>query len=91
MIQHLILLLAAPSLIVAGGSWQPLLIGPALRLAPPVFKAIVHERWGAPLRVLGHTLAWPLVAVGAFNVVMVGWADPGPFNLSETKAARCTR
>ncbi|HEY4915409.1 MAG TPA: cytochrome c oxidase assembly protein [Solirubrobacteraceae bacterium] len=84
MIQHLILLLAAPSLIVAGAPWQPLLIGPPLRLRRPAFKAIVHERWARPLRALGHVLTRPLVAVGAFNVVMVGWQIPGPFNLSET-------
>jgi cytochrome c oxidase assembly factor CtaG len=84
MIQHLLLLLAAPSLIVAGAPWQPLLLGPPLRLRRPAFRAIVQERWTRPLRALGHVLTRPLVAVGAFNIVMVGWQIPGPFDLSET-------
>jgi cytochrome c oxidase assembly factor CtaG len=83
MIQHLLLLLAVPSLIVAGAPWQPLLLAAPLRLRRPAFRAIVHERWARPLRALARLLSRPLVAVGAFNVVMVAWQIPGPFDLSE--------
>ncbi len=83
MIQHLILLLVAPSLVVAGAPWQPMLLGVPLRLRRPALRAILHEGWARPLRAAGRRLSQPLVVVVVFNIVMVGWQIPGLFDLSE--------
>ncbi|HEY4811209.1 MAG TPA: cytochrome c oxidase assembly protein, partial [Solirubrobacteraceae bacterium] len=84
MIQHLLLLLAVPSLLVAGAPWQPLLLAPPLRLRVRAYRAILHQRWTRPLRAGARLLVSAPVAVAAFNIVMVAWQIPGPFNLSET-------
>jgi cytochrome c oxidase assembly factor CtaG len=83
MIQHLILLLAAPSLIVAGAPWQPLILGVPLRLRRRALRSILHDGWARPLRAAGRALRRPVPVVVAFNVVMVGWQIPGLFDLSE--------
>jgi putative membrane protein len=83
MIQHLLLLLAVPSLLVAGAPWQPLLLAPPLRLRRRAYRAILHERWARPLRAGARLLVSASVAVAAFNIVMVAWQIPGPFDLSE--------
>lgn len=84
MIQHLLLLLAVPSLIVAGAPWQPLMLAPPLPLRRRAYRAILHQRWARPLRAFARLSVSAPVAVVAFNTVMVAWQIPGPFNLSET-------
>jgi putative membrane protein len=84
MIQHLLLLLAVPSLLVAGAPSQPLLLAPPLGARRRVYRGIAHGRWARPLRVGARAMVSAPVAVVAFNVVMVGWQIPGPFDLSET-------
>ena len=77
MIQHLLLMFAAPSLIVAGAPWQPLRVtrgGPA-------------GGWPAPLRAVGGFFLRPWVAVGLFSLVMILWHLPGPYDLADTNLA----
>jgi cytochrome c oxidase assembly factor CtaG len=83
MIQHLLLLFAAPSLIVAGAPWQPLLLGVPLRWRRRCLRAILHGGWSRPLRAAGRALVHPLVAVAAFNIVMLLWQIPALFDLAE--------
>ncbi len=83
MIQHLLLLFAAPSLIVASAPWQPLLLGAPLRWRRRCLRAILHAGWARPLRAAGRALVRPLVAVAAFNIVMIGWQIPALFDLAE--------
>src|SRR5271155_3055685 len=82
-IQHLLLMFAAPTLIVAGAPWQPLLVGVPLRLRRPAFKSLLHGAWARPLRATRRVLVRPLVIVVAFNLVMVGWHIPGLFDLAD--------
>src|ERR1700720_1005826 len=66
MIQHLLLMFAAPSLIVAGAPWQPLLS--ALRWALPgrsgriVTRGVLAGGWSRPLRAFGGLLLRPWVS-----------------------------
>jgi putative membrane protein len=83
MVQHLLLLFAAPSLIVAGAPWQPLLLGVPLRWRRRCLRAILHDGWSRPLRAAGRTLVRPLVTVAAFNVVMIAWQIPSLFDLAQ--------
>jgi len=91
MIQHLLLMFAAPSLIVAGAPWQPLL--EALNWVLPgrsgrsVTRGVLAGGWSRPLRALGGLLLRPWVSVGLFNAVMIVWHLPGPFDLAERNEA----
>lgn len=82
MIQHLLLMLAAPVLIVVGAPWQPLLDGLPGRLGRTATKQVMTGGWARPVRAVGEFLLRPWVAVIGFNLAMVVWHLPGPFDLS---------
>jgi putative membrane protein len=91
MIQHLLLMFAAPTLIVAGAPWQPLLS--ALHWALPgrsgqiVTRGMLAGGWSRPLRAFGGLLLRPWVSVALFNAAMIAWHLPGPFDLGERNQA----
>jgi putative membrane protein len=74
MVQHLLLMFAAPTLIVAGAPWQPLLSAIPGRAA--------GTGWARPLRAAGGWLVRPWVAVVAFNLVMLFWHVPALLDLA---------
>jgi putative membrane protein len=84
MIQHLLLMFAAPTLIVAGAPWQPLraalsrLALPPLALPAPWASAHVSR----PLRSAAAWLLRPWVSVAAFTVVMLAWHVPALLDLT---------
>ncbi|HUD35249.1 MAG TPA: cytochrome c oxidase assembly protein [Streptosporangiaceae bacterium] len=83
MIQHLLLMFAAPVLIVAGAPWQPLLDGLPGRLGKDATRQVLTGGWSAPIRWIGGFFLKPWVAVITFNVTMVFWHLPGPYDLAE--------
>ena len=87
MIQHLLLMFAAPVLIVAGAPWQPLLDGLPGRLGREATRQVMAGGWSRPVRAIGGFLLRPWVAIIAFNLVMVFWHLPGPFDLGERNQA----
>ena len=87
MIQHLLLSFAAPTLVVAGAPWQPLLDALPGRLGQRATRTAARDRWTSPLRASGRFLARPWTAVVLFNVVMIGWHVPALFDLAETNDA----
>ncbi len=87
MIQHLLLMFAAPSLIVAGAPWQPLLAALPGRSGRSVARGVLAGGWSRPLRALGALLLRPWVSVGLFNAAMIVWHLPGPFDLAEENSA----
>src|SRR5215472_8456791 len=87
MVQHLLLMFAAPSLIVAGAPWQPLLDALPGRSGRSVTRGVMTGGWSRPLRWLGGFFLRPWVAVTCFNLVMVGWHIPALFNLSQDNSA----
>jgi len=86
-IQHLLLVFAAPSLIVAGAPWQPLLAALPGRSGQNVTRGVLAGGWSRPLRATGGFLLRPWVSVALFNAVMIFWHLPGPFNLAENNQA----
>jgi putative membrane protein len=87
MIQHLLLMFAAPSLVVAGAPWQPLLGGLPGRLGRSATREVTTGGWARPLRaVLGAALR-PWVAVIAFNAAMIAWHVPALFDLAQRNEA----
>jgi cytochrome c oxidase assembly factor CtaG len=87
MIQHLLLSFAAPTLIVFGAPWQPLLDALPGRLGQRATRSAVRDRWSRPLRTAGRFLARPWTAVILFNVVMIGWHLPALYDLGENNQA----
>src|ERR1700727_3740077 len=87
MIQHLLLMFAAPTLVVAGAPWQPLLDALPGRLGRTATGSFMRGGWSRPLRAVGAALLTPWVAITAFNAVMIFWHIPGPFDLAENNQA----
>src|SRR5690349_6128501 len=87
MIQHLLLMFAAPSLIVAGAPWQPLLAALPGHSGRSVTRGVLAGGWSRPLRAVGGFFGRPWVAVALFNAVMLLWHLPRPFGLAENNQA----
>ena len=87
MIQHLLLMFAAPTLIVAGAPWQPLLDGLPGRSGKVATREVMTAGWTRPLRAIGGFLLRPWISVLIFNLVMIFWHLPGPFDLAERNQA----
>ena len=82
MIQHLLLMFAAPVLIVAGAPWQPLLDGLPGRLGKDATKQVLAGGWSRPIRAVAGFALKPWTTVIAFNAIMVFWHLPGPYDLA---------
>ncbi len=81
MLQHLLLMFAAPTLVVAGAPWQPLLDGLPGRSGQAITRGTLRGGWSRPLRAAGGFLLRPWVAVVSFSLVMVAWHVPVLFDL----------
>jgi putative membrane protein len=86
MFQHLLLMFAAPTLVVAGAPWQPLRAA-LPRSAVRGAAAAGVPGWSRPLRGVGGFLMRPWVAIALFNFAMVFWHIPAPFDLAERNLA----
>jgi cytochrome c oxidase assembly factor CtaG len=84
MTQHLLLMFAAPTLVVAGAPWQPLLDGLPGRTGQAVTRGTLRGGWSRPLRAAGACLLRPWVAVAVFSGVMILWHVPALFDLAAT-------
>ena len=87
MLQHLLLMFAAPTLVVAGAPWQPLLDGLPGRSGQAITRGTLRGGWSRPLRAVGAFLLRPWVAVTLFSVVMLAWHVPVLFDLAATNQA----
>ena len=87
MIQHLLLMFAAPTLVVAGAPWQPLLDGLPGRTGQAVTRGTLRGSWSRPLRAAGGFLLRPWVAITLFSGVMIAWHLPALLDLASTNQA----
>jgi putative membrane protein len=78
--QHLLLMFAAPTLVVAGAPWLPLVHGVPLPVRRAVGRFVMLSPWARPWRATGRFLLQPLTAVLLFNAAMVGWHVPVLFD-----------
>jgi len=82
MVQHLLLMFAAPSLVVAGAPGQPLLDALPGRSGKAVTRSVLAGRWSQPARAAFTFLTGPVTAVVLFNLAMVAWHVPAAFDLA---------
>ena len=87
MVQHLLLMFAAPSLVVAGAPWQPLLAALPGDAGKSVTRGVTAGGWSGPLRAAARWLQRPWVSVALFNAVMVIWHIPAAFDLAQNNQA----
>ena len=90
MIQHLLLMFAAPTLIVAAAPWEPLLAalpGQSRGVGEAATREVLAGAWSRPRRAASGFLRRPWVSIVTFNLVMVFWHLPGPFDLAERNEA----
>jgi cytochrome c oxidase assembly factor CtaG len=87
MIQHIVLAFFAPALIVLGAPWLALQRGLPRPLRRDVGHLAQRVRRAAWSRRLGRVISDPRLTFLAFNVNMVVWHLPGPFDLAERTAA----
>lgn len=80
MIQHLLLLVVAAPLIVLSQPWMSLWRPLPLGLRRTLARAVTGSRYMAPLRGLVRALTLPAVAWLVFNVNLVVWHMPGPYD-----------
>ena len=83
MTQHLLLMFAAPTLVVAGAPWQPLLDGLPGHLGRSATATALTGGWTRPLRAVTSYLLRPWVSVFTFSFVMVFWHIPVLFDLAQ--------
>ncbi len=82
MIQHLLLLVVAAPLIVLSRPWASLWRPFPLRWRRPVARTLARSPSCAPIRALSRTLNRPPGAWLAFNLNLVFWHLPGPYDLT---------
>jgi cytochrome c oxidase assembly factor CtaG len=75
MLQHILLLTAAPPLILLGRPWPRMWRALPLEVRSIVGRALARSRWSAPLRLLARPVpAWLL-----FNATVVVWHIPAAY------------
>ncbi len=87
MIQHLLLMFAAPTLVVAGAPWQPLLDALPGRLGRSATRSVMRGGWSRPVRAAGRALLAPWTGIVLFNVVMILWHVPALLDLAQNNLA----
>jgi putative membrane protein len=80
MVQHVLLLLVAPPLIVVARPWVRLWRCLPLRTRRSVGRSLAHGHRTAPLRWASRTLGRPLPSFLLFSVVLLGWHVPSLFD-----------
>jgi len=87
MIEHVMLAISAPMLIVLGAPWIPLVFALPVTPRRRLVSWLVRSPGAHFLRVVGQALRNKWVALVGFNAVMVLWHLPGPFESAESNSA----
>ncbi len=80
MTAHMLLLTAAPPLLLLGAPWPRVWRPVPAAVRGPIERGLGRARWSSPLRSLARLLARPLPAWLAANAVFVAWHIPALFD-----------
>jgi len=80
MVQHILLLTAAPALMLLGKPWPRMWRALPLEPRTKVARTIARSRWVAPVR----ALAQPIPAWILFNATIIGWHIPAAYDATLT-------
>ncbi len=83
MIEHILIMFFAPILVVAGAPWLPLVHAIPVGVRRSVGRSVILGSWARPLRAVGRFATSGMVAVVAFNAVMLAWHFPALFDLAQ--------
>ena len=87
MVQHVLLIVVVPPLIVFSAPWNRIWRPLPLGFRRTVARAVVLHPRARPLRGLGRALGQPAVATGVFCVNLVVWHVPALFDATLTNQA----
>lgn len=76
MLQHVLLLTAAPPLILLGEPWPRMWLAVPARWRTPIGRSLALARWMAPIR----ALARPMPAFLIYNLTVVCWHIPAAYD-----------
>lgn len=83
MIEHILIMFAAPILIVVGAPWIPLMFALPVRARRKLGRAVMFGQWSRPLRAFGRMATNRWTALVTFNAAMVFWHIPVFFDDAE--------
>jgi cytochrome c oxidase assembly factor CtaG len=83
MIEHILIVFAAPVLVVAGAPWIPLMFALPVRTRRKFGRFFYLSDKARGFRAVGRFVRSPWFAVISFNAVMVLWHIPALFDLAE--------
>jgi putative membrane protein len=86
MIGHILVSFFVPMLVVGGAPWIPLVHAVPVGARRRAGRALLLGRHAGGVRAVGRAVLAPWTALVAFNVAMVLWHLPGPFDLAQTDA-----
>lgn len=83
MVEHLLISIAAPVLVVSGAPWIPLLFALPVKSRRSIGRFFYLDTKAGGFRALGRVLRNPWVALLSFNAAMLVWHIPSWFDLAE--------
>ncbi len=82
MVQHLLLMVVAAPLLVLASPWLRMWRGLPLGWRRVVARELLGSAWAAPVRAVVRRLGSPAWAWVLFNLDLVAWHLPGPYDLA---------
>jgi putative membrane protein len=87
MLQHVLLMLAAPPLLLLAAPWSTFWRVVPVRAKRRIARAVVKGAWFAPVRAAAHAAASPVGAWLLFDLDLAAWHVPAAYDLTVRSSA----